>query len=1513
MPLPPIGSTPSYSVTTGAVSPYSGTSQEAFDPGDTLDLARTGGTVYASSQSFALQPAGSTGNFLYVGPGTQNTTTIAFAQAVHYYGFLWGTPDPNPANPANGQGVRLYSGNELVATYTADTLGLNWDTRYVNFTAAQDKPLTRAELFAHTNFETDNHAVYTAAPAPPPAPGGTPTVVDFESFTPGDQNTNVLTSQGFRFTGALAYYNLPANDLIIQKEGYATNVLHTHDWFADVTVTKSDGTAFELVSFDYGPDMFSYPGDGTPSDAVVTGYYAGGGTVSTTFSDIDAQSPAGGQKTMATLGLNWTNLSAVKIDWSGGASGAYGSLDNFRFTSGGSPPNYGPDIVENGSFEANDIATGSWQMRNVTGWQGVTGQTLELHDSLHAPLSSGTGPQYVELSNGGLRQALSTSAGKTYQLDFAYRYGNDGTAQSNAIEVWFGSQKVGEVNPVQGQPWQSVSYTIAGTGASTELQLRMKAGQENGEGAFVDAVRVRAVIAEAPPPTVTLPGTLTVTEDVASPIVFLGTPFSNPGASVPPPTLGTNVLVNGSFEAQDIATGTWAWSSITGWTGITGPAVELHDSYSAPFSSGTGPQYLELANGGIQQTVSTTAGKNYQLDFAYRYGNDGTAQSNAFEVWFAGQKIADVDPVQGQAWQNATYTLSGTGGASNLQIRMKNGQENGEGAFVDGFQLREITPPTSGGDPLTVTLSVADGTLGGNAGTGITVGGTATSRTFTGTVGDLNAYFTTSGKITYTTAPDASGVRTLTTSVSNGTRSASAATLINISPVNDAPVLSAPATQTMNENATLVFSSANGNRVSLSDVDAGNAPIQLQLSVTNGTLSLSDGTGTSTPLSQQTPSTAWNGYYLRNDLGETNLPLKKGGVTYSSGILTHPGSTPNQISTVSYAINGATSFTATLGIDESTWAPAQNFGNGVAYYVYLDNVLAYSSGPVTAGAAPIALNVDTTGKSTLTLGVSPLSSYEYDHTAWFDARLNGGPGLTLVSGANGSSSMTWRGSAAAIDAALASLAYTPTRDYNGSATLTLAASDLGNTGAGGALTASRSVAITINAVDSAPTINAPGSFRVIEDRTSPLLFTGTPFADADSTLLMVTLAIADGTLHASSGNGITLGGGPTARTFTGTAANLNAYFTQPGSLAYTTAPNNTATRTLTITASDGALSTQATSLVLIEPEPITPRPRPKPPAPSPAPQLDSAWGAATAKSVGALTFERSVGPMSTDKSRPTETFEPDVVRSLEVSGGLAIGPTAAAAPIASPPLDPANHSMLVGRVSGAPQAEKMTVDVSGRSTTSLGFDWGRAGAGQAVELYSGTRLMGRYGASEVFADAPERTTPSGYVTFRSLDGTPITRAVFSAPGGSPLEVDNVSTDPTGFDKAPVAPAASSRTIYVRLGLYGQSAGTGTGAGSSPAPGSGQAAIAAASAAAAGMGPGTPGATPPGRWAPIVVTPPPQRRVLDFYGIAPSSSEEVVLRAEEIEMRSRLMSVFAMLAPGNQVDKKALERAYAMRI
>jgi hypothetical protein len=89
---------------------------------------------------------------------------------------------------------------------------------------------------------------------------------------------------------------------------------------------------------------------------------------------------------------------------------------------------------------------------------------------------------------------------------------------------------------------------------------------------------------------------------------------------------------------------------------------------------------------------------------------------------------------------------------------------------------------------------VNGGTVAATTGGGVTVAGTATARTFTGTLTSLNAYFTASPeRITYIPAANSTGSRTLTTTVAEsngaGILSSSNTSMITITAVNDAPAV----------------------------------------------------------------------------------------------------------------------------------------------------------------------------------------------------------------------------------------------------------------------------------------------------------------------------------------------------------------------------------------------------------------------------------------------------------------------------------------------------------------------------------------------------------------------------------------------------------------------------------------------------------------------------------------------------------------------------------------------------
>ncbi len=114
-----------------------------------------------------------------------------------------------------------------------------------------------------------------------------------------------------------------------------------------------------------------------------------------------------------------------------------------------------------------------------------------------------------------------------------------------------------------------------------------------------------------------------------------------------------------------------------------------------------------------------------------------------------------------------------------------------------------------------------------------------------------NGQNATSGDITFR-AWDQSGATLgqqgtkVDTSTNGGTTAFSSATevaSIVVSEVADVVTNSVPGSQSTGEDTNLVFSSANGNLISISDSDAGSSSVSVTLSVTNGTLSLSGVSG----------------------------------------------------------------------------------------------------------------------------------------------------------------------------------------------------------------------------------------------------------------------------------------------------------------------------------------------------------------------------------------------------------------------------------------------------------------------------------------------------------------------------------------------------------------------------------------------------------------------------------------------------------------------------------------------
>jgi hypothetical protein len=202
-------------------------------------------------------------------------------------------------------------------------------------------------------------------------------------------------------------------------------------------------------------------------------------------------------------------------------------------------------------------------------------------------------------------------------------------------------------------------------------------------------------------------------------------------------------------------------------------------------------------------------------------------------------------------------------------------------------------------------------------------------------------------------------------------------------------------------------------------------------------------------------------------------------------------------------------------------------------------------------------------------------------TAGLDFSFTDGNGTGAGTGTD-DAAMTFRGTLATINAALAGLTY----DSNGfgglSVTLSASANDLGNTGPGGALTDSDSTSILLNQPPTASNLSAPETYT--ED--TALNLTDIVAGDVDNTTLTATLTLSDvdaGSLSVGTSNAVTstYNGTTGVWTASGLTADVNALLS---GVTFTPAQDYNAAFTIATSVTDGNASVTGTKNMTGTPE-----------------------------------------------------------------------------------------------------------------------------------------------------------------------------------------------------------------------------------------------------------------------------------------------------------------------------------------
>jgi len=336
-------------------------------------------------------------------------------------------------------------------------------------------------------------------------------------------------------------------------------------------------------------------------------------------------------------------------------------------------------------------------------------------------------------------------------------------------------------------------------------------------------------------------------------------------------------------------------------------------------------------------------------------------------------------------------------------------------------------------------------------------GANMSTLTITGLVAAVNASL---AGLSYTPALDYSGPDMLNVTVDDlghtggGSQTQSGSVTLNVTPINDAPKITAPTTDVVTmENTALEFLASGPNKIAVDDVD--NGTLTVGLTVTHGTLDLKTTTG----LTFNSGGDNMAAMNFTGTLAQINAAL--------NGMLYNP--------TQDYEGPATLGITVTDG-DKDAQQDVSIIVSGVNDPPQ-NNLPATATTPedvalVFAGANLISITDVDAGTGNMQVSVTVTNGVFTLNPA---ANMTG----VTVTG-NGTPTVSMNGPRATINGGLNGSTYTPTANFNTTdggvqPTLTIITNDNGNTGTGGPQTDTDTLTITVTPVNDPPVANDDGS------------------------------------------------------------------------------------------------------------------------------------------------------------------------------------------------------------------------------------------------------------------------------------------------------------------------------------------------------------------------------------------------------------------------------------------------------
>ncbi|HEV3299038.1 MAG TPA: S53 family peptidase [Planctomycetaceae bacterium] len=356
------------------------------------------------------------------------------------------------------------------------------------------------------------------------------------------------------------------------------------------------------------------------------------------------------------------------------------------------------------------------------------------------------------------------------------------------------------------------------------------------------------------------------------------------------------------------------------------------------------------------------------------------------------------------------------------------------------------------------------------------------------------------------------------------------------------PGVSGPSSASVAQNGSLTFSSGGGNGITLSDSQIGGNSDSLTLSVSHGTLSLASLSG----LSVTSGANGTSSITVSGTLSSLNAAV--------SGLVYTPGSGFSGTDSLSISLSDpgdslSASHKVTLSVNAPPW-----FGGPAYVWVNENSTLTFSA------AKGNALTVADSAAGTNALEMTLTAAYG-------KVTFSTMSGLTVISGANGSASVTVKGTLASLNATLNGLVFTPTSGYAGTAAaLFFSITDLGD-----GLVGTAAIGVSVYAP---PKFTAPATASVANNHTLVFSSAGgnaislSDAAAAKGGNVQLTLTSTHGTLALPTTSGLvfTAGANHTATmTFYGSLANVLAAL---NGLTFTPTARYTGGASIKLTAKD---------------------------------------------------------------------------------------------------------------------------------------------------------------------------------------------------------------------------------------------------------------------------------------------------------------------------------------------------------